>query len=203
MVLNNNQNPNKRPIRFILVGLLVFIITGFVYYTFLKKSQSVIPELNSQAEIKNHLKDDHAKDMDNKEESTTSLNQSESICLEIKNKFKNVNEVKSQNQTSIRYQNLHKTIDGITYRLRFFYKDSSEGERLQYLVYKENSQEEDILVETTPYKKGKLYSKIENALGEIIYFEEAITVGKNESPYLVYINGQLSHIQENAIDCRF
>jgi hypothetical protein len=206
MVLKNNSSNHKKPTRLILVGLFILVtLSLFALYLLSRSTDSIIPELNSSSEI-NHDLMDHQNSLDTKSSQLNSKNTPVAIpeyCLQYKDKYKNLSEIKKQHQTNVRYQNLHKTIDGEVFRLRYFYKDGAEGERLQYLVYKENAQEEDILIETSPYKKGKQYLKVENALGEIIYFEEALTLGKDETPYLVFTNGQLTHYQENDIDCRF
>ena len=205
MVLKKKFTNLKRLTRIILVSLFLLTIIACLFYFSNKTSPTVIPEFSSSSELNDDLKSNQLSEKQNAslDQSSTPNDMVATVCKEFKSKYKNINEIKKQQVTNSRHQNIHKSIDGKIYRLRYFYKDGAEGERLQYLVYKENEQEEDILIETSPYKKGKQYQKIENALGEIIYFEEALTLGKDETPYLVYVNGQLTHYQANDVDCRF
>lgn len=209
MVLKKRTHIKKKSTSYLLVGFLMILIT-FLLYFFFYSSHRLPSDILQPTQIKENHKTGQLAGSSNQIVSNSdalSLKNLDQIqnkdCVEYKNKYQNEIKVKSQDQTSIRYQNIHKSIDGQVYRLRFFYKDGAEGERPQYLVYKENDQDEDILIETSPYKKGKLYLKVERSLGEIIYFEEALAIGKEESPYLVFINGQLTLYQENEIDCRF
>lgn len=205
MVLKKKITNQKRLTGIILVSLLLLTIIACFFYFSNKSSLTVIPEFSSSSELNDDLKSKQFSEKQNasSDQNLTPNETVVTICNEFKNKYKNVNEIKKQEVTNTRHQNIHKSVDGQIFRLRYFYKDGAEGERLQYLVYKENEQDEDILIETSPYKKGKQYQKVENALGKIIYFEEALTLGKDETPYLVYVNGQLTHYQTKDVDCRF
>ena len=97
--------------------------------------------------------------------------------------------------------------------MRYFLKDSNENEIPTYLVYvyKENQSEKDILTEKSTYKKGKLYTKIEKAQGEILYSEEALNIGVEKDLFLHYENNVLKDLQgisplpdeKDFIECRF
>lgn len=133
------------------------------------------------------------------------------ICQSLKSSYQNIEDVKKREKVDLRFINVHKKVDGFVYRLRFFYKDSSENEIPSYLVYKENQNDEDILTEKTLYKKGKLYRKIEKAPGEIIYTEEGMDVGSAQDLFLHYENKVLKDLQgispltkeQDFIECRF
>lgn len=148
------------------------------------------------------------------EEAVTQQNAStskNSICQSLRSSYANLSEVKKKEKVDLRFVNVHKNIDGVIYRLRFFYKDSSENETPTYLVYKENQNDEDILTEKSAYKKGKLYNKIEKAQGEIIYTEEGMNIGKDQDLFLHYENNVLKDLQgispfpneKDFIECRF
>lgn len=134
-----------------------------------------------------------------------------SLCHSLKASYSSIDEVKKREKIDLRFVNVHKKVDGIVYRLRFFYKDSSENEIPTYLVYKENQNDEDILTEKSAYKKGKLYNRIEKALGEIIYTEEGMNIGADQDLFLHYENKVLKDLQgvsplpneKDFIECRF
>jgi thiol-disulfide isomerase/thioredoxin len=133
------------------------------------------------------------------------------VCQSIRATYQDIDEVKKVEKISIRFVNTHKKVDTIVYRLRFFYKDSNENEIANYLVYKENQNDEDILIEKSTYKKGKLYLKIEAALGEILYTEEGLNLGIDQDLFLHYENKRLKDIQgvsplpgeKDFIECRY
>ncbi|MBC7711820.1 MAG: hypothetical protein H7177_00675 [Rhizobacter sp.] len=135
----------------------------------------------------------------------------EENCKSLRSTYMNIDEVKKVEKVDVRFVNTHKKVDGIVYRLRLFYKDTSENDYINYLVYKENQNDEDILVEKSPYKKGKLYTKIEKALGEILYSEEGINIGTEQDLFLHYENKVLKDLQgvspnpreKDYIECRF
>jgi len=133
------------------------------------------------------------------------------ICTSLRANYANLDEIKNNEKIDLRFVNVHKKVDGIIYRLRFFYKDSSENETPTYLVYKENQNEEDILTEKSAYKKGKLYNKIEKAPGEIIYTEEGLNIGLNQNLFLHFENKVLKDLQGTSpltekmgfVECHF
>lgn len=118
-----------------------------------------------------------------------------SQCSDAQLRYADIKEVKKIKSTSIRFVNTHKKIDGVIYRFRFFYKETSENEVPQYLLYQEDEQEEDHLIEVSPYKKGLKYLKFEKKNGETIYYEEGLNVGIDQNLFLHYENGQLKKIQ--------
>lgn len=147
------------------------------------------------------------------EEAVTSQNPAvqSDVCQSMRDHYQNLSEVQKMEKTSIRFVNVHKKVDGVVYRTRFFYKDSSENEIPTYLLYKEDQNEEDHLIETSPYKKGPQYLKIEKALGSIIYTEEGVNIGAEQDLFLHYENKILKDLQgfspqnseKNFIECRF
>ena len=147
------------------------------------------------------------------EEAVTSQNPAvqSDICKSMRDHYQNLSEVQKMEKTSIRFVNVHKNVDGVVYRTRFFYKDSSENEIPTYLLYKEDQNEEDHLIETSPYKKGPQYLKIEKARGSIIYTEEGVNIGAEQDLFLHYENKVLKDLQgvspqgseKNFIECRF
>jgi hypothetical protein len=132
-------------------------------------------------------------------------------CKMMRERFQNLNEVRKNEKTSIRFVNVHKKVDGIVYRTRFFYKDSSENEIPTYLLYRENQNDEPLLVETTRYKKGEKYLSIEKASGSIVFTEEGVNIGAEQSLFLHYENKELKDLQgvsplqkeKSFIECRF
>lgn len=128
----------------------------------------------------------------------------EKKCSLIKKDFEDSNQVKKNEFISIRFVNLHKKIDGIIFRLRFFYKDGDEGEIPTYLLYEEDANAEEHIIEKTAYKKGELYKKIEKKNGTIIYKEEGMTIPNKDDLFLHFINGQLKRLQlYPSLDCQF
>jgi hypothetical protein len=112
-------------------------------------------------------------------------------CQGLRDIYQNAREVKARNIHSTRFYNLHKKIDGTTYRLRFFYKDGAEAEAPTYLLYKEDHNGEELIVESKAYKKGPMYQEIENTKGETTYTEEGLTTGKSKELFLHYVNNKL------------
>jgi hypothetical protein len=147
------------------------------------------------------------------EEAVTSQNSSteNDLCQSMRDHYQNLSEVQKMEKTSIRFVNVHKKVDGVIYRTRFFYKDSSENEIPTYLLYKEDQNEEDHLIETSPYKKGPQYLKIEKAFGTIIYTEEGVNIGAEQDLFLHYENKVLKDLQgispqrseKDFVECRF
>lgn len=133
------------------------------------------------------------------------------LCQSMRDHYQNLSEVQKMEKTSIRFVNVHKKVDGVIYRTRFFYKDSSENEIPTYLLYKEDQNEEDHLIETSPYKKGPQYLKIEKAMGTIIYTEEGVNIGAAQDLFLHYENKVLKDLQgispqrseKDFVECRF
>ena len=146
-------------------------------------------------------------------EAVTSLNSTtpNSACQSLRSKFQNLSEVRKIEKTSVRFVNIHKKIDGIVYRTRFFYKDSSENDIPTYLLYREDKNEDDYLIETSSYKKGPQYLKIEKSEGTILYSEEGVNVGIDQDLFLHYENKELKDLQgvnassgkKDFVECRF
>jgi hypothetical protein len=130
----------------------------------------------------------------------TKLGPKTEICNNLKLKYSNEAEIKKNAATDSRYINIHKKIDGIVYRLRFFYKDSSENEIPTYILYKEDQNEEEHLIEKSSYKKGLKYKKTEKALGEIIYKEEGLIITGDHEIFLLFENSKLKMLQGNVLD---
>lgn len=147
------------------------------------------------------------------EEAVTSQNATtqNDLCESMRSRYQNLSEVQKTEKTSIRFVNIHKKVDGVVYRTRFFYKDSSENEIPTYLLYKEDQDEVDHLIETSPYKKGPQYLTIEKAPGTIIYTEEGVNIGTEQDLFLHYENKILKDLQgisplsaeKDFIECRF
>lgn len=135
----------------------------------------------------------------------------DSLCQGLRAHYQNLKEIKRTEKTSVRFVNVHKKIDGVVYRLRFFYKDTSESEIPTYLLYQEDQNEEEHLVETSPYKKGTKYLEIEKASGTVIYTEEGVNLGEDQDLFLHFENGDLKDLQglspllaeKNFIECRY
>lgn len=133
------------------------------------------------------------------------------MCQIMKDHYANMESVKKIEKVSVRFLNIHKRVDGIVYRTRFFYKDSSENEIPTYLLYKEDQNDEEHLIETTAYKKGPQFLKIEKAQGEIIYTEEGMNIGTDQDLFLHYENKILKDLQgisptpeaKDFIECRY
>ena len=136
---------------------------------------------------------------------------SENTCQGLRSHYQNLKEIKRTEKTSVRFVNVHKKVDGIVYRLRFFYKDASENEIPTYLLYKEDRNDEEHIIESTAYKKGAEYLRIEKAQGSVIYTEEGVNLGIDQDLFLHYENGDLKDLQglspllaeKNFIECRF
>ena len=135
------------------------------------------------------------------------LETSSNLCHHTFEPFTKKAFIKKDKTSSSRFVNIHKKIDGVIYRFRFFYKETSEGEIPQYLLYQEDDQEEEHLIEVTPYKKGPKYQRNEKLNGEIIYTEEGINLGTNQDLFFHFENDQLKKVQGNFenqhYDCTF
>lgn len=136
-----------------------------------------------------------------------SPNQTEQ-CHNLREKYQSLKDLNKNEKTSVRFVNVHKKVDGVVYRTRFFYKDSTENEIPTYLLYREDQNEEPVLVETTKYKKGQKYLEIEKSLGNVVYTEEGVNVGAEQGLFLHYENKQLKDLQGSSdtkdfIECRF
>lgn len=117
------------------------------------------------------------------------------VCKKAALLFSNKKLVMSKYSPQLRFRNIHKKVDGTIYRLRFFYKDGDNGDIPTYLVYKEDSSENEFIVENTSKIKGKLYQKIEKANGEILYDSEAFELqGKNDL-FIRYENEEIKELQ--------
>lgn len=133
------------------------------------------------------------------------------MCQIMLAHYKNIDEVKKIEKFSVRFLNIHKKIDGVVYRTRFFYKDSAENEIPTYLLYKEDQNDEEHLIEKTSYKKGPQFLKIEKAQGEVIYTEEGMNIGTDQDMFLHYENKILKDLQgvnptpeaKDFIECRY
>ncbi len=128
-------------------------------------------------------------------------------CLATFTPFLKRSELVKDQTSQTRYVNLHKKIDGVVYRFRFFYKETSENEIPQYLLYQEDMNEEDHLIETSAYKKGFNYQRLEKRPGETLYTEEGINLGNEQDLFLQYENGNIKKIQgkykDQYYDCNF
>ncbi len=147
------------------------------------------------------------------EEAVTSLHATnkDSLCQNLRNHYQNLKEIKRTEKTSVRFVNVHKKVDGVVYRMRFFYKDTSENEIPTYLLYREDHNEEEHMIENSPYKKGGKYLEIEKAQGSVIYTEEGVNLGVNQDLFLHFENNELKDLQglspmlaeKDFIECRF
>lgn len=135
----------------------------------------------------------------------------DTLCQGLRGHYQNLKEIKRTEKTSVRFVNVHKKVDGVVYRMRFFYKDSSENEIPTYLLYREDQHEEEHLIETSPYKKGTQYLAIEKATGDVIYTEEGVNLGVDQDLFLHFENGDLKDLQglspllaeKDFIECRY
>lgn len=116
------------------------------------------------------------------------------MCQNMKDHYASMESVKKIEKTSVRFLNIHKRVDGVVYRTRFFYKDSAENEIPTYLLYKEDQNEDEHIIESTPYKKGPQFLKIEKARGEVIYTEEGMDIGADRDMFLHYVDGNLKSL---------
>lgn len=131
-------------------------------------------------------------------ENTLSINP----CLYFRTQYGDVTELKKAAH-QVRFINIHKKINNEIFRLRQFYKEANEGEQLIYLLYKEDQNNEDHLIEKSAYKKGPKYLKIEKQTGEIIYTEEAFNLGDDQGLFLHFVNQKLKSLQGLPPDSQF
>ncbi len=118
----------------------------------------------------------------------------EEDCLRINQHYSNIESIKKNYKTHLLFTNVHKQIDGKIYRLRFFYKDGDNGEVPTYLVYEEDQNEDELIIENSSQKKGPLYQRVERSQGEVIYNAEAYNLIQNDA-FLHYENGKLKDLQ--------
>lgn len=105
-----------------------------------------------------------------------------------------LNNLRLQNATDQRMRNLHLQFEGEIYRLRQFYDDADEGERLTYLVYEEDEDEFATIIERTLYQKGPKYQELQQhyqaGRAQKLFEEEAYSV---DGLYLHYRGDKLIH----------
>lgn len=193
--------------------LIIAVIIGALLFSTYKKAPEALPSHSSTTSADSIPVNPDVNLSKIPQEAATVHNDfsKDTVCKSMHSSYQYINEVKKLKNVDLRFVNIHKKVDGIVYRLRFFYKESSENEIPNYLVYKENQKDEDILVEKSSYKKGKLYLKVENDQGEIVYSEEGLNVGAEKDLFLHYENKVLKDLQgvsplqgeKNFIECRF
>lgn len=197
--------------------IIVAIIGAFLFSNYTRPPSS--PTTNAILDTTAPPSETRAENPDStllsKDEEASVSHNTADMCQSLRTSFSEIEKIKQSESVDIRFVNHHKKVDGIVYRLRFFYKDSSENEIPNFLVYKENDNDEDILIEKSSYKKGKLYKKIEMALGETLYTEEGLNIGSDKNLFLHYENKKLKDLQgmipnqsekkdrANYIECRF
>ncbi len=120
-------------------------------------------------------------------------------CLYFKKQYENIDLIKKEKHSQ-RFLNIHKRIDGEVYRLRIFFKETNEGEKMVFLVYKEDIGEIEHIIEKSDYKRGKLFKKVEAEAGDIIFRDEAITLGDEENLFLHFVNNKIKSIQGRPLE---
>lgn len=186
--------------------ILVFVILGILILARIIIQLESKPEIDAiPGSMKMVSENEHVESKDKIDSRLSALLSSQ--CSDAQLLFADIQEVKKIKTSSTRYVNTHKSIDGVIYRFRFFYKETSENEVPQYLLYQEDEAEEDHLIEVSPYKKGLKYLKFEIKNGETIYIEEGLNVGTDQNLFLHYENGQLKKIQgpfeKKILDCTY
>ena len=204
----------KNKILIILAALIIARIIIVIWESNKKPDHTEAAALNTQPAQLNDLNPD-ANLSKAPEEAVTAQNPANTsrneMCQIMLGHYKNIDEVKKIEKVSVRFLNIHKKVDGIVYRTRFFYKDSAENEIPTYLLYKEDQNDEEHLIEKTSYKKGPQFLKIEKAQGEIIYTEEGMNIGTDQDMFLHYENKILKDLQgvrptpeaKDFIECRY
>ncbi len=120
---------------------------------------------------------------------------SNDICAKALLLFKDQKLVKTTYSPHILFKNVHKKMNDTVYRLRFFYKDGDNRNVPTYLVYQEDKDGNEYIVESTPLKKGKLYTRIEKNKGEILYDSEAYEIKDKNDLFIRYENGEVKELQ--------
>lgn len=198
----------------VIIALAVLIVARVMIVFFEKKADHTLSTTASNSETEVQVLNPDANLSKTPEEAVTSQNTTTAqndLCESMRSHYQNLSEIQKMEKASIRFVNVHKKIDGVVYRTRFFYKDSSENEIPTYLLYKEDQDGVDHLIETSPYKKGPQYLKTEKALGTIIYTEEGVNIGIEQDLFLHYENKILKDLQgisperseKDFIECRF
>ena len=198
----------------VIIALAVLIVARVMIVFFEKKADHTLSTTASNSETEVQVLNPDANLSKTPEEAVTSQNTTTAqndLCESMRSHYQNLSEIQKMEKASIRFVNVHKKIDGVVYRTRFFYKDSSENEIPTYLLYKEDQDGVDHLNETSPYKKGPQYLKTEKALGTIIYTEEGVNIGIEQDLFLHYENKILKDLQgisperseKDFIECRF
>lgn len=199
-----NRSKKRSKLFLIIIPIVTLIAIGIFFLRNIKDHTNKLNQTNLTILEKNiipHLQPENS-NLPTDQSSTTSSPE----CLKLNNLYSKLEAIKKMPSATLRYQNIHKRMDGSIYRLRFFYKDGAENERKHFLVYKENQSldgEEAEIVEKSPYKKGPLYLKVERNNEEIVYNEEAFTIGSNQETFVVYINQKINLIQIQNLECKF
>jgi len=96
-------------------------------------------------------------------------------------------------QSVLSFENIHVDNHGIIYRLRKFHKNGIQ-KYYQFNVYKENANEEAILIEKNIGNPGTLYTKIEKENYPVIFNEAGYN---HQNLFLFYQNGKIKLAEGN------
>ena len=198
---------DKKKKIFFVSTLIFFIVGGFLLFAPNKKKiklDSLSADSSPQPARPTFI---------NVSTSATAVSQVQNdVCQTLRAQMPALNDWQKNGQAvSERFTNIHKNINGQIYRLRTFFKEHAEGETPVYLVYKEDQNEEAHIIETSNYKKGREFLKIEKAKGEILYTEKGLSIGDDQSFFVHYVNSELKGFQGSFpqnptlanVDCRF
>ena len=196
----------------LIIILAVLIVVRVAIFIFESKVDHTLTTTNNNTEVQKLNPDVNLSKTPEEAVTSQKITSTQTeMCESMRSHYQNLSEIQKMEKTSIRFVNVHKNIDGVVYRTRFFYKDSNESEIPTYLLYKEDQEGVDHLIETSPYKKGPQYLKIEKALGSIIYTEEGVNIGVEQDMFLHYENKILKDLQgitpqiskKDFIECRY
>lgn len=219
--MESPKKNNKTLIIFITLAVLIIARVMLSIFTNSTKEnetqkekeiqQSTTLDLSDQNAINETIPENSALTPDDSS-SQQALAQMEANCAEIKGQYANLNEVKKNHKIENLFFNIHKEIDGKIFRLRFFFKDGENSEIPTYLVYEEDINEEELIIENTSHQKGPLYKKIESAKGEILFTGSAYDMPGELDLFLYYENNILKDLQGDVnlpgiglthLECRY
>lgn len=158
----------------------------------MKKSKQ--KETNLSETISQEIQEAVVENVDSSARNNPEFTSMEEDCSRLHQSYSSIKEIEKKFTPSLLFTNIHKQIDGKVYRLRFFFKDGTNGEIPTFLVYEEDQNEEELIIENTAYKKGPLYLKVERSLGENLYEARGYELAENDA-FIHYENGKLKDLQ--------
>ncbi|EQC47969.1 hypothetical protein [Bacteriovorax sp. Seq25_V] len=181
----------------VLIPSLVILIIGVVLYYFYTSEQ----HLGQQSPTTLTFEE---KQIKRKEIMMPKEHQSgESLACE--RAYRKLGAGKLRTKSDLRFINKHFEYEGEVYRTRFFYDDGAEGDVPTYLVYKEDSDQFPVIIESSKYQPGKQFAFFNKNINVFLFTESGInqTLDSENEIFTHYENEKLIEIISTNLNCKF